>query len=981
MPVLHRDFESRSAIDLTAVGARRYAADVSTEVLCIGYAVDDGPVQIWTSAQPIPEAFHEAARDPAWIVVAHNDGFETAVEELVLGPRFGWPLVPLERHRCTMVAALAAALPASLEDVATALELTTQKDAVGRRATLLMAKPRRPRKGEDPNVVHWHDDWDLRPRLADYCRRDVEIERELYNRLPPLSNAEQQVWQLDALVNRRGFGADRGLAMAASRIVTQEQAHIQARIGELTDGAITSVNQTERILKFIRERGHALESLNKRAVASLLDKDDLTEDVRQILELRQQGGRASVSKLDTLLASVDADDRVRGCFRYHAASTGRWSGQGFQPQNLKKPEQKNKIEVAIKAVLSGDLARVRALGSPLSILGDISRSMICATRGNVLIGADFSAIESRVLAWIAGENWKLATYRRFDTTGDPAIEPYCVTASKILKRTVTPNDETGRQIGKTCDLAFGYGGGLGAWRKFDNSNTYSDEEVEAFKQAWRTEHVSTVRLWHAIFEGACHAIRTGRRRSLGRLAFEHDGVNLYLALPSGRRITYPQARVRASSRFERGEEIVFRDNAKGGWSEVAEWYGTFTENVVQAISRDLLAGAMLRLEAAGFPVVLHVHDEAVCEVPEDAADTERFVSIMTALPDWAVGLPISAKGWSSARYGKVKQKAPETPCEAPTVKAPVEAPPVTVTAVPAPITLLPALPDIIGERGPIRCPFHDDSTPSLQIYDDHFHCFGCGAHGDHFDWLMIVGGMDRDQAMHALDQWDGAKAPPRSREAEEENRKQTLDHTLRLWEAAQPIAGTMAEKYLAEVRKIDPAILPDCVNEALRFHPNCPFGSGVRHPCLVARYTDVVTDEFAGIHRIALRADVFAGAKVQRKSLGSWPRPRAIKLWKANGGLFLGEGIETVLAAAHFQHKGKPVQPVWAAGNADNIRKFPVLGLDLTLLVDHDLNGQGQAAAARCAERWTRAGRSVTQLKPKQPGEDFNDIIMRRKIS
>jgi hypothetical protein len=271
--------------------------------------------------------------------------------------------------------------------------------------------------------------------------------------------------------------------------------------------------------------------------------------------------------------------------------------------------------------------------------------------------------------------------------------------------------------------------------------------------------------------------------------------------------------------------------------------------------------------------------------------------------------------------------------------------------------LLPALPDIIGERGMIRCPFHEDSTPSPQIYDDHFRCFGCGAHGDHIDWLMIVGGMSRDQAMRTLDQWDGARAQRRSRETEEESRKGTLEYTLRLWEASQPIAGTLAERYLAEVRKIDPAILPNGVSEALRFHPNCPFGSGVRYPCLVARYTDVLTDEFAGIHRIAVTADVFAGAKVRRMSLGSWPKPRAIKLWKANGRLFLAEGIETGLAAAHFQHVGKPMQPVWAAGSAGNITDFPVL----TLLVDHDEGGEQRANA--CRQHYRAAGREVAESR------------------
>lgn len=247
MPILFRDIETRSVLNLAKVGAWRYAADPSTEVLCVGFAIDAAPAKIWTPNQPIPPEFFEAARDPRWLVAAHNDAFERAIEELVLAPRFGWPLVPIEQHRCTMAAALASAFPAALETIGAALDLPHQKDAEGYRVMRQMSRPRPARKDEDPSLVYWHDDPDRRARLHQYCAKDVDIERALYNRLPPLLPAEQEIWQFDAIINQRGFYADRELAEAIQKIVREEQAAINREIAILTDGRITSINQVSKI--------------------------------------------------------------------------------------------------------------------------------------------------------------------------------------------------------------------------------------------------------------------------------------------------------------------------------------------------------------------------------------------------------------------------------------------------------------------------------------------------------------------------------------------------------------------------------------------------------------------------------------------------------------------------------------------------------------------------------------------------------------
>jgi hypothetical protein len=531
--------------------------------------------------------------------------------------------------------------------------LPHRKDADGHRIMMQMAKPC---KGGG-----WIDDADRRERLHRYGIADVEAERASFHVVRPLTSEEQALWVLDAEINQRGFYVDVELAKAARELVRREQAAIDAEIAALTGGAITSVGQVAKIANFVRERGHQLTGLTKRSVSAVLARGQPDEDVRRLLELRREGARASVRKLDALLAAVDADGRVRGTLRYHAAAPGRWSGRGFQPQNLKRPETED-IGDAVTAVLAGDLSGVRELGSPLGIIGDVMRSMICAAPGHLLVAGDFSAIESRVLAWFAGEAWKLDVYRAFDRTADPALEPYCVTASRILRRSVTPDDEAGRYIGKTADLALGFGGALGAWRRFD-ADGHSDQEVNGLVQRWRQSHPATVRFWRRLENAAKRAVRTGQRGTLGNLTFELESGTLRIMLPSGRAISYPEAQI-VPGKFAGTTQVAFKDNARGGWNDVTVWHGTFVENVVQGTARDLLAAAMRRVERAGYPIVLHVHDEIVCEVPADHADTAEFHRLMVEPPSWAAGLPIAAKVRVGERYNKSKTK-PQSEAPAP----------------------------------------------------------------------------------------------------------------------------------------------------------------------------------------------------------------------------------------------------------------------------------------------------------------------------
>jgi hypothetical protein len=317
-------------------------------------------------------------------------------------------------------------------------------------------------------------------------------------------------------------------------------------------------------------------------------------------------------------------------------------------------------------------------------------------------------------------------------------------------------------------------------RRFDASTNYSDTEIENFKAKWRGQHGATVRFWHGLENVLRRVLRSKKQTGFGNLSAEAVNNTLYLTLPSGRRLVYPEARL-VSGKHPGTMQIVFKDNARCGWSDQRGWFGTFAENVVQAVARDLLAAAMLRLEVAGYAIVLHVHDEIVAEVPEGFGSDKEFGALMTALPDWATGLPLAAKTWSRVCYAK---PAVATPISS--ASAPPPAPKGQLPAIVAPRLRERSedmrLGDLIGQplvNGKVNCPFHADDTPSLHFFHDHFYCFGCGARGDHVDWLMIVEGKNRAEAERMLKTWKGSKVRPRQNDNE-----RTLAFARRLWIAA-----------------------------------------------------------------------------------------------------------------------------------------------------------------------------------------------------
>jgi len=833
------------------------------------------------------------------------------------------------------------------------------------------------------------------------CKLDVITMRAIWRhpKLKHPNGSERHSQILDAIINRRGVHIDRTFTDAARTLAIRERDAINIKLAHLTAGTITSVDQTQRFLTEINARGHRMTSMTKRSVSAMLaGKPD--GYVRKLLELRRAGARASARKFKRiLLYASDQDDRLRGTLRWHGSGPGRWTGLGPQLQNLKRNDGNIPL-AAIEAIRSSDPGALTAYGNPLVLVSELARAAIAAAPGHELLAVDFAAIESRVLAWLAGEDWKLDAYRIYDSSGDKTLEPYRVLAARMLGKDVDAVTAADRQLGKAGELAAGFGGAVGAWRRLLPDDRRSDGEIKVDIERWRRAHPRTTRFWHDLGRCIRLAIRTGELIYVGTppgptiVAGFTDG-NLTLTLPSGRQITYPEARLVPAKFPDSPPDVSFKDNARGQWSDYRGWFGTFVENVVQGIARDLLAAAIERIEAHGLPVVLHVHDDLVVEVPIGFIGEADFARLALTPPAWVNGLPFAGKVRSGPHYLAASEEpvgvaAPDADTQALDVAldeyidaaraAAAEAPPEgaegptdfldDLAPEMAPLTDFVSLPMTSDHK--VSCPFHDDPRPSLQIYPDHFHCYGCGEHGDRIDWLVRVEGLGQEEALTAIADWQGGDRV-HERNGTIPDSSEKTEYALGLWNEAGPLVGSLGERYLAETRCIDVTKLPADVHAVLRFHPQCPFGPGQAHPCLIALMRDPVSDAPVGIHRIALKVVDGRIDKLKRKALGHLG---VVKLWPAvDGRLVLGEGIETVLAAAtRVPYEDAPLTPAWAAVASGPLKRFPVLPDVSTLIVLVDNDPEGLIAATAIERTWCSAGRTVTQLIPDKPGADFNDV-------
>jgi DNA polymerase len=1008
MPISVYDLETRSTVNLTLSGAWKYAAHPSTSVLCMYIAVDDGEPEQWLPSDPIPAAFIAAAQYPAdWKLIAHNHEFERAIYELILVPRFSFPPIELAVQHCTQQLASRNAHPVELGLLCQALGLPYRKDRAAAKAMRDLSRPRKPRRGEDRNQVYRIEDEAKRQLLYERCRLDVIATRAVWAhpklRHPGAVERHSQI--LDAIINRRGIRLDRSFVEAAQALAIQERNAINLRLAQLTAGSITSVDQVKRFVDLINTHGHVMTTLNKRGVAAVLaGKPD--EFVRELLELRRKGARASARKFTRMLMfASEQDDRLRGTLRWHGGGPGRWVGLGPQLQNLDRNDLGVPLD-AIELVRTGNRTQLAQYGNPLTLIGSLARGALCAAPGHEFLIFDYGAIESRVLAWLAGETWKLDAYQRFDLTGDMRIEPYRIIASRMLGKDLDAITKLDRQTGKIGELSAGFGGSVGAWRRLI-ADDRPDSAIKADVEKWRRAHPRVVKFWHDLARCIRIAIKTGQSVYTGTppgptITAQYEAGHLYLVLPSGRAITYPDVRLLPSKFEGYPPDVLIKDNARRQWKEMRAWHGTFTENVVQGTARDILVAAIARMEAHGLSVVLHVHDDLVVEVPTGTITPHEFRQLALESIAWTDGLPLAGQ----ARVAQCYLEPPEEPLQPALDSEQVvvetvlntyldDARTVVATATQAedgnsedmskdegeeddaflddldpnsaPLSDFVSLPMTDGHK--CSCPFHSDPTPSLQIYPDHWHCFGCGEHGDRIDWLIRVEGMARAEAIVTIQDWI---APAKTTSIPAEPKADKIAIAMVLWNAASSLLGSMGERYLGETRGIDMNKLPDSIHEVLRFHPHCPFGSSTA-PCILALMRDPMTDVPVGIHRIGLKAHSDRVDKLERKALGTMG---VVKLWPADGVLTVGEGIETVLAAATRLPYDVPLIPAWSAVSSGGLTKLPLIpGVrSLQLLVDNDV--EGLTAAAKVEQRWEAAGREVTQILPDKPGTDFNDVVL-----
>jgi DNA polymerase len=657
MTTLHIDFETRSVVDLRKAGVYVYAEHESTDVWCAAFAVDDGPVHLWTPNELCPVGVM-AAVEADWTIVAHNANFERTIWHHILAPRYGWPEPKLEQWRCTMAMALAQALPGSLDNCAAALGLTHRKDPEGYSTMLRMARPRRPRKGEDPDGIYWFDDDERRLKLYEYCRNDVEVERQIEKRLLPLRPDEQKLWWLDQKINDRGVYVDHELAQGALKVVARATGWLNDELAEITNGMVCAVTNVIQMMWWLREeRGFQMESLDKEHVADALIRTDLPPDVRRVLEIRQEGARGANAKIDALLAGRSKDGRAKGLLQYHQASTGRWAGRRFQPQNLPRGSGADPDEI-VEWLRRGDADAMQMIfDNPLQAVSDCLRGLAVAAPGNKLMVADFSNIEGRVIAWLAGEEWKLQAFRDFDAGTGHDIYKLAYARTFTTRPEAVTKEE--RQIGKVMELALGYQGGVGAFQKMASAYrvTVSDSEADSFKVYWREAHPSVVQTWYDLQDKAmCAIANPGKPFYADRIGFRVVGSFMFMRLPSGRSIVYPYPCIKPKETpwGEMRDQVSYKgvDSYTRKWTDCYAHGGLLFNNAVQGTARDIEAEAMIRTEAAGYANVLNVHDEIVAEVPIDFGSVLEYEKLVTQLPTWAEGLPIAAKAWSGHRYRK-----------------------------------------------------------------------------------------------------------------------------------------------------------------------------------------------------------------------------------------------------------------------------------------------------------------------------------------
>ena len=644
---------TRTRHGLPSVGAPAYAEHPSTEILSMAYDLDDGrDVQLWIPGQAAPVDLWDYVRSGR-PVSAWNSAFEYYIWRHVAAARLGWLDLPWWQLRDPMARARAWSLPGKLAVCAEVLgEDVAQKDKDGKRLLDKFSKPRKPTKADPRLRLRPEDDPIDGHALYMYNRQDVVAETSVSARLPELSYHESTVWSLDQSINYRGVQIDRDALADCLAIVAQAENRYTDELISLTGGQVTTANQLQKMQAWLAGRGVSLGSLADESIGVALERTDLPGDARRLLEIRKTLSNSSVKKLHAISRRISGDGRLRDLFVYCGADrTGRWSGSGAQPQNLPAMSLPHgTVDDALWLISARSLDTVeRVYGDPLDTVSACIRGLFIAAPGHELISSDYSAIEAVCLAALAGEQWRLDVFKGhgliYETSA--AMITGVSLAEQLEHRRTTGKHHPVRRIGKVSELSSGYGGSVGAWRKF--GATGSDDEILAHVRTWRKTSPNIVKLWYAVERCVRAAIRRpGLQTEFRGLRCVVNAGCLVIRLPSGRCLHYHGVSLSIDDRI-----VYWGYSAIGGWQQYDTYGGKLVENITQAVARDVIAYAMPEITRSGYPIVLHVHDEIVSEVPIGFGSIEHYETIMSTLPDWCNDWPIKASGgWRGHRYRK-----------------------------------------------------------------------------------------------------------------------------------------------------------------------------------------------------------------------------------------------------------------------------------------------------------------------------------------
>mgnify|MGYP003292221123 CR=1 FL=1 len=655
-PRLFVDIETFSGTEIKA-GAFKYMEDPAFEILLIAYAWDDGPVRCIEMSKTDPYGTNfdadtcaelrtviDALADPNVVKVAHNAAFERGAFT-----RQYRQDMPPEQWEDTMILAAMNGLPMSLDEAGAALKLRDQKIKEGTLLINYFCKPCKPtitNGGRTRNrPEHAPEKWE---RFVEYCRRDVEVCQAIHQKLHrfPVPDWERKVWALDARINERGVLVDMGLAQAAIDVDEAFREEHTEELRKLTH--LDNPNSVSQLKEWLEGVGVQVDSLNKATVADLRKKlpDPTT---RRVLELRQLLGKTSTKKYEAMTLSACSDHRVRGLLQYYGAGrTGRWAGRLVQVQNLPQ-NHLDQIGWVRELVRDRDLETLEMLFDNVpDVLSQLIRTAFVAEVGHTFLVSDYAAIEARVIAYLAGEKWRMDVFAQ---GGDI----YCSSASQMFKVPVEKHGVNGhlRQKGKIAELACGYGGGVGALKAFGADKMgLTEEEMQTIVDQWRQASPTIPKFWRDTENAAKRALENpGRTFTLPcGVKYLRDADALRCRLPSGRVLSYWDARIED---YKDRPSVVFmgQNQTTRKWEKMETWGGKLVENIVQAYARDCLAVALLRLDEAGYRITFHVHDEIIAEAP-DGSRWEDMAEIMGRPIDWAPGLLLRGDGYSTKFYMK-----------------------------------------------------------------------------------------------------------------------------------------------------------------------------------------------------------------------------------------------------------------------------------------------------------------------------------------